>query len=41
MKGIETLKKVIAQHRYRDAELLLEWHFDIFDLIKHGLAEPL
>ena len=23
MKGIETLKKVIAQHRYRDAELLL------------------
>ena len=23
MKGIETLKKVIAQHRYKDAELLL------------------
>lgn len=23
MKGIETLKKVIAEHRYKDAELLL------------------
>lgn len=23
MKGIETLRKVIAQHRYKDAELLL------------------
>ena len=23
MKGIETLKKVIAQHRYKNAELLL------------------
>lgn len=26
---------------YRDAELLFEWHFDIFDLIQSGLAEPL